>query len=227
MVFRPWLRLLILFLSLGMTEQSGKAALIYLYDFPGSPGSGLASSQTNAQPSGVTFSDFSRINVGQVTSASGDNIFGSNNWNQTTAKDPTQYVGFSIAAAGGNVLNLTNLTFDLSRGATGPSTGEVDLFLNGSSTAYAFMTLSPTTSSTPTNFDFIDLVTANNVTSAEFRFYGWNSGGSGGQLYLDNVGTNGALAAVPEANTLLPAISLIVCALVCDYRGRRRNALRD
>jgi hypothetical protein len=55
------------------------ASVIYLYDFPGSPGSGLAIDQANWQPSGARFGDFARTNV---DAASGNDLFKSNNWNQ-------------------------------------------------------------------------------------------------------------------------------------------------
>jgi hypothetical protein len=54
------------------------ASLLYLYDFPGDPGSGLAADQTNPQPTGATFGDFTRNNVGVVSGS--NNEFGSNNW---------------------------------------------------------------------------------------------------------------------------------------------------
>jgi hypothetical protein len=198
-----------------------RASVIYLYDFPGDPGSGLASDQTNSQPSGATFSDFTRTNVG----TSGGPLFNSNNWNQGGSIDTTQYVGFSITADAAFALDLTSLTFDTKRTNTGPLNAQVALFLNGSATAYAAFGFSPSTSLSPVTFDFTDLTDADNVTLAEFRLYGWNATGSGGGLGFDNVATNGGVAAVPEIPVLAPTVLLLVCAVSEARKKRRRRSV--
>jgi hypothetical protein len=132
---------LLFFLAL---QGSTRASLIYLYDFPGSPGSGLASDQANSQPSNATFGDFTRTaDLGLVSSGSGNDVFGTNNWNQTVAIDPAQHQGFSITANAGFALDLSSLSFDARISATGPANGRVALFLNGSATAYATFDFSP------------------------------------------------------------------------------------
>jgi hypothetical protein len=213
-------RLLIFALTLwGMTvpHKSCEGAVIYLYDFPGN--SGLAASQTNSQPTFATFSDFTRTNL---NSASGSGEFGSANWNQTGTIDTTQHEGFSITASPWYVLNLSSLTFDALRSNTGPQNMEVDLFLNGSATAYATFSFSPTQTKDPYTFNFTPLTDTDMVTSATFVFYGWNATGVGGQLYLDNVATNGVVSALPEYDTSLFVLLPIVAAIFSLRRSVRQ-----
>jgi hypothetical protein len=199
-----------------------RASVIYLYDFPGSPGSGLAVAQTSSQPSGATFSDFTRTNV-DVTN--GDDVFNSNNWNQGVAIDTTQYVGFSITSDAGFHLNLTSLDFDARKSATGPANAQVALFLNGSSTAYATLDFTPAGTLSPVTFDFTDLTDGDNVTSATFRFYGWNASGSGGQLEFDNVATSGVISNLPEGPVAWPIFVLLGCVAIENLRRQRRQTV--
>lgn len=208
-------------LALVLGGSEVQASLIYLYDFPGSPGSGLAANQTNPQPSDATFSDFTRNNVGVVGSSTDE--FGSNNWSLGGVLDSTVFEGFSITSAGGFHLNLSSLTFSAYRSATGPQNMEVALFLNGSASAYATFDFSPTTSKTPYTFNFTPLTDSDNVTTATFKFYGWNAGGAGGQLYLDDVATNGTISSLPEVAPLLPVTLIIACSVVEIHRRRARD----
>jgi hypothetical protein len=193
----------VVYLPLLLATSAARGSLIYLYDFPGNPGSGLAADQTNPQPANAMFGDFTRTNVGI---AAGADEFASNNWSPNSSIDPTIYEGFGISADTGFHLNLSSATFSARISATGPANIEVALFLNGSSTAYATYDVSPTGTMSSYTFNFTPLTDADNVTSATFRFYGWNATGSGGQLYLDDVGTYGAISNVPEASTFLPII---------------------
>jgi len=199
-----------IFVTLLVAAATGRASLIYQYDFPGNPGSGLASDQTNGQPALATFSDFTRTaGLTQMPGAPATNTYGTESWNLTGSIDTTQYEGFSITASAGNHLNLTSLSFDLQLKPSGPLNFEVGLFLNGSSTAYATMDITPTATMTTYTFNFTPLTDADNVTSAEFRFFGWNAAASGGGIVLDNVATFGAI--VPEPSVLGPISLLIGC----------------
>src|ERR1043166_2337495 len=129
-------------IALLILQSAVQASLIYLYDFPGNPGSGLAVDQTNPQPANATFGDFTR---NTVQSVSGANTFGSDHWSLNPALDSTVFESFSITAGGGFHLNLSSLDFTLQRSATGPQNMEVALFLNGSATAYATYDFSTTT----------------------------------------------------------------------------------
>jgi hypothetical protein len=211
-LFAIWLALL--------APVSGRAALVWTYDFPGTPGSGLGNSQTNPQSPNVTFGDWSRVGVSAVGTS---NIFESNFWNNTSTIDTTQYESFSITAAAGYHLNLQSLTFDNFAGPGGPTKGRVQMFLNGSVTAYASFDYNPPASWQNFNMGFTPTVDANNVTTVEFRFYGWNGGTASASMMLDNVKIT--VAVVPEPATLGPALLLASCVAAGLIRkGRTRKA---
>jgi hypothetical protein len=203
-------------LVISVLQSVVHGSLIYTYDFPG--GSGLASDQTNSQPSGVTFGDFTRTNV-NAAPMPGD-TFGSISWSQNGSLDSTVFESFSITADIGFHLNLSSLTFTAQRSATGPQNMEVGLFVSGSASPYATFDFSPSTSTTPYTFNFTALTDNDNVTTATFKFFGWNAGGAGGQLYLDDVGTYGAISSLPEASTL-PAILFLVLCVYFEQKWRR------
>jgi len=198
---------------------SSHASLVYIYDFPGTPGSGLASAQTNPQPGNATFGDWSRVNLVPVPTS---DVFDNTAWNNTANFDSTQYASFTITANAGWHLNLSLLTFDEVRSAGGPTKGRVELFLNGSSTAYDTFDYNPTPSVQNKTFNFAPTTDADNVTSAEFRFYGWNGGDPLGAMSFDNVATT--VDIVPEANMLVPILLLLGCVMV---EARRRCQISD
>jgi hypothetical protein len=203
--------------------SAAHARAIFIYDFPGIPGSGLAADQTNPQPANATFSDFTRTGVVQ---AGDPNKFVSSQWNQGSSLDPTQYVGFSITAAAGYHLELTSLTFDAGISLNGPPNAEVAIFVNGSSTPYDTMLFTPpaTLPNTPTTFTFnlTPLTAADNATLVEFRFYGWNSTASGERLGFDNVATNGTISNLPEPSNGWAALLPVVIVSCQVWRRLRR-----
>ena len=203
---------------LGLVSPAN-AVIVYTYDFPGSPGSGLAANQTGPQPANGSFSDFVRVNL---NSSAGAGVFTSSNWNQTGIIDTTQYVGFSIAADASYHLELTDLVFDARISATGPADTRVALFVNGSSTAYATLDIAPTSTVTTYAFDFTDLTAADNATTVDVRFYGYNAGGAGGTLLLDNVVTSGVITNVPEFEPAWLAFFVIAVSLLAEHRRARR-----
>jgi hypothetical protein len=186
-------------------------AVIYTYDFPGSPGSGLAADQTNPQPSFATFGDFTR--TGAVSAGGGTNVFDTKGWSPATSIDLSQYQGFSITASPWYVLNLTSVSFSFSNSGNGPNDFQASLFLNGSSTPYQSQSYSSTQGLITTlTFDFTDLVTADNVTSATVRFYGWNTASAGAHLVFDDVAVSGSIAALPEPSNAWFGIAAAVGA---------------
>ena len=198
-------------LALVWAHTTATASIIFTYDFPGDPMHNyFAANQTNGQPAGATFSDFTRTaDLTQMPGAPAIDDYGTESWNQTGSINTAQYEGFSITAAAGYHLNLTSLSFDVQLKPSGPLNFEVGLFLNGSSTAYATLDLTPTTSVTNYTLNFTPLTDANNVTLAEFRFFGWNAAAAGGGIILDNVTTNGAVVFLPERSALLPILLLM------------------
>jgi hypothetical protein len=218
--------LIVLFLGLFahlLSPARCHASVVWTYDFPGTPGSGLAMDQTNPQTPNATFGDWARVNVSPVGTS---DAFNSNFWNTTSNFDDTQYASFSITAAAGYHLNLQLLTFDEMRESGGPTKGRVEIFLNGSTTAYDTFDYNPTASVQNQTDNFTPTVDANNVTSVEFRFYGWDGGTATSGLILDNVTVT--FDVVPESAAIWPVICLLFCvAAEATRRGSQANRLAE
>lgn len=203
----------------------GALTPLYTYDFPTSDGSGLAIDQTNPQPSGATFSDFTRN--GGLTNTGRADEFESKNWSTSASLDPNVFVAFTITADAGKVLTLQSLVFDTMKNGAGLTNAQVSLFLNGSATAYANFTWTPPNAPIQNYvFDFTDLVDTDNVMTATFKFYGWNAAGPTNAMRFDNVLTNGGTAVfVPEIGTWLagafPLLLAGVHLFACVHRKRR------
>ncbi len=192
------------------------AVPLYTYDFPGGPGSGLASKQTNAQPAGATNSDFTRPGLTVQGTA---NIFDSKGWPTTTTINPSVFASFTVRASPGLGLSLSQLVFSALRNNNGPLNGEVGLFLNGATTAAAtFDYVPPATASTFT-FDLTGVAGANNATSATFEFFGWTSKQSDGTLGFDNVQTFASV--VPETAPWFCTAFVALLAALTVPRHRR------
>lgn len=208
-------------------SSNTKASLIYTYDFPGpGPNNGLAANQTNPQPSGATFSDYTRN--GGLIGTGNSNVFGSTNWSTSPTLDPTVFTAFTITANAGLVLTLSQLTFDsLKNGATSPLLAEVDLFLNGSTTSYASFAWTPQNAPmTNYTFSFPAVTAANNVTTATFKFFAWNATDSTNAVQFANVAIYGGVD-VPEAASFGPVALLLGCAISTQglYRHRKGKGI--
>jgi hypothetical protein len=204
-------------------RSSTQASLIYTYDFPGpGPNNGLAANQTNGQPSNATLSDYTRN--GGLTGTSNSDVFGSKNWPTAGTLDPTVFTAFTITANPGFVLSLDQLTFDsLKNGATAPMLAEVDLFLNGSTTAYASFPWTPQNAPmTHYTFNFTPVTFADNVTTATFKFFAWNATDSTNEVQFDNVAIYGGVD-VPEAASFGPVVLVIGCAVSIQGLLRRKR----
>ncbi len=196
---------------------TARASVIYTYDFPGSPGSGLATEQTNGEPTGATFSDFTRN--GGLTGTGAQGVFGSKNWSQGSTLDPTVFAAFTLTANPLYQLNLSQLTFDSLKNGAGTIQAEVALFVNGSSTAYATFAWTPVNAPmTSYTFNFTPLTNADNVTSATFKFFGWNANDATNEIQFSNVETFGAI--VPESDALWPVVLLVICVLAFNVSRR-------
>jgi hypothetical protein len=200
-----------------------QASLIYTYDFPGpGPNNGLAANQTNGQPSNATLSDYTRN--GGLTGTSNSGVFGSKNWPTAGTLDPNVFTAFTISTNPGFVLSLNQLTFDsLKNGATAPMLAEVDLFLNGSTTAYASFAWTPQNAPmTHYTFNFTPVTFADNITTATFKFFAWNATDSTNEVQFTNVAIYGGID-VPEAASLGPITLVIGFAISMrrELRGGR------
>ena len=198
--------------------STAQASLIYTYDFPGSPGSGLAIDQTNGQPSGATFSDFTRN--GGLTGSGASGVFGSKDWSSSATLDPNVFTAFTITADPGMVLTLSQLTFDSLKNGAQTVNAEVDLFLNGSATAYASFAWTPQNAPmTSYTFNFTPVTAADNVTTATFKFFVWNANATN-EVQFDNVAIYGGID-VPEAASFGPAAAVLGCAIAVQSWTRR------
>jgi hypothetical protein len=210
--------------ALMLACSNSRASLIYTYDFPGNPGSGLASDQTNGQPTNATMSDFTRN--GGLTGTGASDVFGSKNWPTGGSLDPNVFTGFTITVNPGFFLNLSQLTFDSLKNGAGTLTGEVDLFLNGSTTAYATFGWTPQNAPmTSYVFNFTPVTTADSVTTATFKFFVWNANDATNEVQFDNVAIYGGID-VPEAASFGPAALLLGCAISMQGLYRRRTGQR-
>ena len=115
------------------------------------------------------------------------------------ALDAGDYVQFVLQPSSGYALNLTHITFDNTRGSSGPLNGEVQIFLGPGLANMGSQTFTPDTVAATVNFDFTDFNTANNE-SVTIRFYGWGApnNGSSSWLSFDNVAVFGNVNPVPE-----------------------------
>lgn len=217
---RPILKIALLIMALfGAAALSASASIIWTYDFPGTPGSPLGSGQTNPQTPNATFGDWNRVNISAVGTA---DVFDSNYWNTTSMFDSTQYASFTITAAAGYHLDLALLTFDEMRASGGPTKGLVQMFINGSATVYDSLSYNPSSTVQNKTFSFTPTVDSDNVTTVEFRFYGWNGGTPDASLILDNVAVT--VGIVPEASPLKPVALLLASACATSAVARRRRS---
>jgi hypothetical protein len=200
---------------------SARGTVIYTYDFPGTPGSGLASDQSSTAPAYTTFGDWNRVNL---TAGGATNVFESTFWNTTAIFDATQYESFTITADAGWHLNLQLLTFDEMRTAGGPTKGRIQMFINGSAVPYDIFNYNPSASFQNQTFNFTPTTDADNVTTVEFRFYGWNGGTPEASLILDNVAIT--LDVVPEPNCGAMSALFAAVVIVHSLIWKRRKTVR-
>jgi hypothetical protein len=181
-------------------------------------------------------------NVGTVSSAGN---FRATNWaldasigTLTGTNDPTKYFEFSLTAASGFTLSMTNINFGIGRSGTGARTfawaSSVDSFAAiitnysslGSSGEFtnnngAVSFITDSTSPTATNV-VLDLSAAafQNTNSITFRFYGWN-----GEAATGTAGLQGPLSfsgsVVPEPSTY--ALLVLSAAGLGAHMIRRRR----
>lgn len=222
---RQNMRALVITSLLTLAASFANAATLFTFDFPGSPtGSGVVTSQTSpTPPTGVTVTDFTRMDVNNSDAA---NVFNSTGWNSTSTIIESEYISFSISAATGYTVTLTDLAF-LQRGSnTVGDKYDVRLF---DGTLLHVSRDSDTVSTADTNetWDFTDLILDAGET-ASFRWYvfgdtqadGSGTPSSAGTFRLDNVVINGSVAAaIPEPSR---ALLLGLSSIGLIFRRRRQ-----
>lgn len=133
--------------------------------------------------------------------------------NAPGAVGQAKYWEFTVTANPGYLLNLSSLTFDEFKGASGPANFQVQVnnILIGSP-------LTPTTTSVN---HILDLSSFTGVTSANVRLIAWDSANNGvnSNWNVDNIELSGA--AVPEPSALLLAVMLAPGYAAFGRRKRR------
>lgn len=184
---------LILPLAAAWTSVCLQAQVLFTFEFPGSDPAG---DQTAPAVANVSVSPFTRLNVNAASQA---DVFASSYWTAGSTRDPGEYASFTLRPDVGYELALDSLSWDTSRTSTGPQTGRVELYRDGSSLA-ATADFGIGTAMAPQTFDF-DNVTVSPADLVEFRFYGWNASSSG-NMRFDNVRVTGELTPIPEPKPL-------------------------
>jgi len=206
-----------LFLTLIATASSF-ATTIAQWNFDGSVQTAASvdanvTATTFAPSAGVNTFVTGNPNTGQAITATGWNVV-----------DGTKYWGFTITASGGFVLDLSSLTFDDQRSATGPTSWTVTV--NGI-TALS----SQATHNGVFGGDSVSLSGASfqNLSAADVRIFGFGASGSGGTWRLDNVILGGSVdraSTAPAAPDSLPTIfdALALAGVILLSFGKARLA---
>jgi len=192
-----------------------RAQVLFTYDFNGPDPAGDAAVPSVTH---LALSPFARVNVGVASQV---DVFSSSHWTTGPARDPSEFVSFTLQPEVGYELQLAGLQWDTSRSTSGPQSGKVELLKNGASMEFSENFAIGTTAGTQL-FDFGDLTAAASDTM-EFRFYGWDAS-STGNLRLDNVSGIGAVAMIPEPRACALAAGAGLLAFAIHRRVRRPRA---
>ncbi len=195
-----------------LRDAAGQTPFAGTYTFTGSTGTNSPFAYNGTDIANLTESALSRTNL-PVSNSAGN--FRSNGYaldlvagSLTGVYDPTKYFEFSLTAASGYALTMSNITFGLGRSATGPrswawassvdnfasftgdytSLGASGLFstsVSATNPQGALYFLTDSTSTTGTNIVLnLSGTSFQNLSSVSFRLYGWNSEGTAGTAGL-------------------------------------------
>jgi hypothetical protein len=220
-------RIVLVFLSLLFSCLLAQAAVIANYTF------GTASPGSLASSDGEPISTAGNIVAGSSLSGSGPANIGNPAWaytmvkgNLSTSQDLNAYLSFTITTIGGLnklMLNGATIVFEIASGQTGKTVNwgvrtSVSGFGNpniaGGSTSSTTFSPIPTITLSGSGYD--------NLTSIEFRIYGWQNGsGNNVDISFDNIILNGTV--VPEPVSTAIAGFGILAALIQGARMTRRR----
>jgi hypothetical protein len=175
--------------------------------------------------SGITTtapSSFQNANIaGTVTAAraaglnavSSGSRFNSDNWPSSTTltlAGNTDYITFTVNAASGFVINLAGaaLNFTLGSSGSGPINYAVYSSVDGFASTAAQIGANLTTASTSVTFP--NTASYNNLTTIEFRIYGFNASASGGTGGFASMNLTGNLVSIGTITT--GTVSTSICA---------------
>lgn len=234
---------LITLIGLAALSLAGVQAQVFTGNFTfGTAGNVSSFAYNGTAINNVTVSAFTKNGV---TSSSSSNNFRASSWaldagNATLTGniDTAKYFQFALTPASGSTLNVTSFTFGVGRSATGPRSfqwrSSLDSFaapVSGYTAVNAALTQTSgvltyaadaTTSATNNTLTFAT-PTFQDLSGVTFRFYAFNSEGTGGTAGLEGVFSfaGEAVAAVPEPSTW--ALIGIGSAFLL-WRIRRKNS---
>ena len=159
-----------------------------------------------------------------LNAANNLNRFNANQWTvggvEQDAVDNNDYFTWTINAVGGASFDVTNIVFNWQRSSTGPS----NAFLRSSVDGFASDLASWDVTANGNYSADLSSAGLTNLATIEFRFYGYQAGGSSGSGGFEGSGddlvVNGT-AVIPEPSTLA-LISLAFGGLAVSRRLRRR-----
>ena len=158
------------------------------YDFTGTATADNQFNSVNAQPTGGTFSTFTRVGVTFTSTA---NVFNSTGYDAAgTAINPAKYTSFSVTPTAGNISFFQSVNFQVLSSGSGPTNGQASVFGNTASAA-----LASSTYTIPVSGSVVARSLVSNVITGEalnFRFYGYGGTLAGGTSRIDTVITTGA-----------------------------------
>ena len=204
------------------------------YRFTGDAAADLTPS---GQPAGVSFSDFTLVNVTQATSGeqNADRLATLNGWSVSDTFEPGAYVGFTASADNPDqALDLKRLDFLVNRANGSASHRDGRLLISGDG-GQTFLTFdlfddlitydgrvmsSEGNSTTRFNLDLTSL-NLDPAAAFEFRFQFADTDGQARTIRLDEVGLAANLVAVPEPGGF---VSTGIGALILLRRRRDRSA---
>lgn len=203
--------------------ESANAVQLGIYEFTGSSTGDNQFNAVTAQPTGGTFSTFTRTNVNWSSAA---NVFNSTAWNVTSTIDTGEYIQFSLTVAPGYAASITDLSFFQQGSSTVNDEFEVrystDGFTGFTTRGSDAVTVSPGASET---WDFADVaLSAGQTISFRWFVYGdTQADGAGtpsasGTFRVDNVALNGEITLVPEPSSLAMLVFGMIGML--RFRGR-------
>ena len=197
----------------------GRADLLVGFEFNGYAGSEARGTSTveNANIQ-VTY-----IERGSgISAAANANRFNGTSWTigggESDAVTSNDYFTWTLNAKAGATFSVTNIVFNWDRSSTGPS----NAFLRTSNDGFSSTIASWDVSGASNYIADLSGAALTNLTSLEFRLYGYRAGGSAGSGGFEGSGNDLVLngTAIPEPGTLALFGSALAGLLILRRRWR-------